>query len=568
MSLQLASLAVIALAVVLGIVRSLRASGGRRWVLVAGQLLMGASFALFQYPPSIEQDQQTAVVLAAGTTASQLRDLAADATVIILPEASNAMDAGTRAVDLASALRQQPGIGSLRVLGDGLSARDREAARGLGVRFEPLDEPAGLVELQTPDAVSAGTVWTLSGRIAGMAEARVELLDRSGAIVDATAVDADGRFRLSAAARSGSRMLYQLRVFDADDRLVEEVPVAIAARPQETLNAVVVAGAPDAELKYLRRWIVDAGHSLGSQVTLSRGIEQRQSAARLDPASLAETDLLIVDERAWSGLPADSRENVRNAVESGMGLLLRITGPVPQEVARDWAAMGFRLEDADRSRSIELSETSAGRDQKRTFSRRQLALDAPDSVSLLQAADGSDLARWRAIGRGRVGVTLLLDSFRMALDGDSESYGTLWSKMFSTLARARAEVSPQLPRDARVNQRSVICGLQPGSVIVDAQGEFHELLVDSDARSCAAWWPDTAGWHVLQNAGRDWAIHVLDHGQAETLQRMENRQATLAMASDASATQRFRSELPRWPFFILWLSLAALVWWLERRKPR
>ncbi|MGB0134190.1 carboxypeptidase-like regulatory domain-containing protein [Dokdonella sp.] len=566
MNLQFVSLSVIAVAVLLGIVRSLRSGGRWRWILVAGQLLMGVSIGVLLYPPSMERDPESAVVITAGVGTSQLEGIGADTPVIVLPEAPDAVEGIERVPDLASALRQHPGIGRLRVLGDGLVARDRPAAIGRGLAFEPTDEPAGLVELQVPDAVSAGTLWSLTGRIAGIADARVELIDRSGEIVATSPIDADGRFRLSTVARSNTRMLYQLRVLDAGDSPVDEIPVAIAARAEDSLSTIVVAGAPDAELKYLRRWIVDAGHSLGSQIALSRGIEQRQAAARLDPATLAETDLLIADERSWAGLSQSARESVRNAVESGMGLLLRITGPVPGKVEDEWAAMGFKLEDADLSHSVNLPGNVYGPDRNRPFTRRPLAVRAPDSVALLQAEDGSDLIRWRAMGQGRVGITLMLDSYRMTLEGDREAYGTLWSKTFSTLARARGGRVPQLPQQARVNQRSVICGLQAGAGIRDAQGEHHELLVEDGAQSCAAWWPQSAGWHQLANAGTEWPIHVFDQGEAETLQRMAIREATMAMVNDAPPSQHSRNQLPRWPFFLLWLSIAGLVWWFERRK--
>jgi hypothetical protein len=334
------------------------------------------------------------------------------------------------------------------------------------------------------------------------------------------------------------------------------------------LRTLVVAGAPDAELKYLRRWIVDAGHALGSQIALSRGIEQRQSASSLDAGSLAETDLLIVDERAWAGLSQSARESIRSAVESGMGLLLRVTGPVPEKVAEDWAAMGFGIREAEVSRSVEVSGLPTEQDGNRTLTRRPLAVDAPDSVSLWQAADGSDLARWRALGQGRVGIWLPLDAWRMALDGDRQGYATLWSETFSTLARARGEATPQLPRRARVNQRSTVCNLESGAMIENADGVRQALLVETDdSSSCAAWWPNQAGWHELMIGEDRWPIHVFDQGEAESLQRMTTRDATLALVNETPVARHTLIDLPRWPFFPIWLALAGMVWWLERRRP-
>lgn len=236
MNLPLISLMVIALAVLFGTVRSMRFAGSRRWLLALGQLLMGGALALLLFPPSLPRDRETAVVLSPGVTASQMEGIQADATLIVLPEVLPEIVRTERAADLGSALRQHPEIGSLRILGDGLPARDRAVVAGLGLAFEPAPEPTGLVELQVPESVSAGTLWTLTGRVAGVTGARLELVDRSDAVVAAATVGDDGRFRLATTSKSSARMLYRLRVLDASDVEIEHVPVAVDVRSGDSLR--------------------------------------------------------------------------------------------------------------------------------------------------------------------------------------------------------------------------------------------------------------------------------------------------------------------------------------------
>lgn len=567
MNLQLASLIVVAAATLLGVARSLRSTGGRRWLRVGVQVASGVALALLLVPPSVTRDRETAVVFTAGVTAAQRQDIDAQSHVIVLPEASQDPDRADAVADLGTALRQHPEIGQLRILGDGLPARDRDATAGLGVAFEPGEEPTGLVELQVPRVVNAGVSFPVSGRVSGIPNARVELVDRSDAVVASATIDGEGRFRMSTTARLNTPMLYRLRTLDAAGTMIEDVPVAVAGEAGDALRIQLVAGAPDAELKYLRRWMIDAGHSLGSQIALSRGIEQRQSAAALDPATLAETDLLILDERSWAALSSSARVAVRATIESGMGLLLRVTGPVPDRVAEEWAALGITAREADIARTVGFVENAAEHNASRTFTRRPVALEGADSVPLLKASDGSDLARWSALGRGRVGIWLPLDSYRMALEGDREGHGTLWSRVFATLARARSEAAPVLPRQARIDQRSVICGLQPDASIEGADGIRHALLVDDGEGACAAWWPAAAGWHELVNGETRWPVYVLDRDEALSIQRTETREATAALVRDPPDLKPVSVELPRWPFFLGWLVLTAMLWWLERRTP-
>src|SRR6185312_8812449 len=100
------------------------------------------------------------------------------------------------------------------------------------------------------------------------------------------------------------------------------------------------AGAPDPELKYLRRWAVDAGVDLASRIVLSDGVAIQDGAAALDADALAKTDLVMVDERAWKNLDAGAKQALEHATRDGLGLFLRVSGPLPDVAAGDWRALG------------------------------------------------------------------------------------------------------------------------------------------------------------------------------------------------------------------------------------
>ena len=167
-----------------------------------------------------------------------------------------------------------------------------------------------------------------------------------------------------------------------------------------------LAGGADAESKYLRRWVIDSGSALASRISLSRGIEQRRNDTELTAQTLQATDLLVIDERAWAALAGASKTLIRSAVDEGMGLLLRIGGPLSALTRADWAALGFAIEDADLPRSAYLLD--GGGDIE--VARLPLRVVADDSVALLSASDASVLARWRAHGQGRIAVWLPLDT--------------------------------------------------------------------------------------------------------------------------------------------------------------
>jgi hypothetical protein len=461
----------------------------------------------------------------------------------------------------------------LRIVGGGLTARDRDAAQGLAIRFDAAPLPRGLAELDAPTSVDTGSVWRLGGRVEGVAGGKVELRDPGGAVVANAALDKDGRFALHAEAKAAGAVLFALRVQDHDGQLVEEIPVPLRARAGESPRVLLLAGAPDPELKYLRRWAVDAGVRLDSRVALSEGVALTEGTAALDSATLRAADIAIIDERAWAMLAAAQKQAVAAAVHDGLGVLLRVTGPLPAPVVAEWAALGFSLQARDPLPAIALDNTLGLHDSGLTFTSQPLAVAAKDAAPLLRADDGTPLALWRANGQGRIGLWWLADSWRLALGGERTRYATLWSDTLATLARARGTPAPTLPRDARVDERALLCGLAPDATIETQHGEHIALLVEHGVgqSDCAAYWPTQSGWHTLVSARTRWPFHVRAADEARALASAENARATSALVGGATAQAGIATRpipLPRWPFFLTWLAAMALLWVIERHAAR
>jgi hypothetical protein len=292
----------------------------------------------------------------------------------------------------------------------------------------------------------------------------------------------------------------------------------------------------------------------------------------LDAAALASTDLVIVDERAWKGLDAGTKSALADATRNGLGLLLRVTGPLTDAVASEWQTLGFRVRAADIPETVSLAASQPTPDPAAVLSRRALLVEADDAAPLLRANDGTALALWRGDGQGRVAIWWLADSYRIALAGDASAFGTLWSRALATVARARGNAVPDVPADARVDVRSVVCGLDEAAYVETPHGSRVDLVIEGaeQGRRCAGYWPGEAGWHTLVSSTRRASFDVLAANAAPALVAARNANATrvLAGASRAEAsTATRRIPAPRWPFFIAWLLAAAALWWLERSKP-
>ena len=560
---------VLACAALLGAWNTARGVGPRKPLRIVLQAVAALLVYLLLYPPQTEEhfDAGTLVVLTPGIAPEYSAGSASASAVVALP---GTPDVGgvEHAPDLGTALRRHPDATRLRIVGGGLPPRDLDAARGFPIEFDAAPLRDGIVELSAPALVRAGGVWKMSGRVQGHAGGRVELRDPAGAVVATAPLAADGTFALSAQAKRAGNALFALRVLDGAGAPIENLSLPIVAREGDAMRVLLLAGAPDPEIKYLRRWAVDAGVQLTSRIAVSDGIALRDGTAMLTPETLAETDLVIVDERAWNALDSNAKTMLTQALREGLGIVLRVAGPVPDEVAAQWQTFGFRIQAADIAQDIALQNMPGTQESPPALTRRAVAVTGGDATPLLRASDGSPVALWRSEGSGRVAVWWLGDSYRLSLGGEPGRFGTMWSEALGTIARARAETAPRMPLDADVNERSVLCDLSEHAFVEQPDGTKVALAIEQQpaGNACAAYWPAEAGWHTLVSANNRWPFHVRSAEEGKALAAARTAVATefLAGRSTGSAVSARPVPMARWPLFLAALLALTVLWWLER----
>lgn len=578
MNIPQACIALLALAACVGVGRLLygvqrtdRQSRPKAWRVTVLVLLQFGSAALLYFtlfPPVRLAPAQNLVVLTAQGKAVDVAP--GKGRIVALPEAP-AQAGITRVPDLAGALRRYPGATSVQIIGDGLPLRDIDAARGLAVVFKPAPLPDGLIGLSWPPQVSPGMRWQLHGRVHYRQPVTVELLDPGNAVVASTTPDAQGGFSLSDGARSAGQSLYRVRVLGAGKKPLEILDVPVWVEKTAPLRVLMLSGGPNPELKYIRRWASDAGIELESRIALGQGMQIQTGNAGLNAANLREQDLVILDERAWNGLGAGGRRTLVEALNGGLGILLRLTGPLVGSAGGELRALGFSVQETNAVQGIRLQE---GREKPLLpeLSRRPLRVQSPDGVVLLRTDKNEPLAIWRAQGQGRIGLWWLTDTYKLALGGASSRHGQLWAEAAATVARARDNpVLQNRQQHVWVDQRSVICGLSDKAAVREPDGRISQLLIETKGvnTGCSAFWPRRAGWHAVNSKTAQLPFYVRAAGEAPGLKANALREGTLVLAGGrpaAGTTSEIPVPGPHWPYFLAWLLVTALLWALERSR--
>lgn len=570
-----------------------REAAGAAWRVVVLFLLQPVWAALLffcLFPPGVRVASGTLIVATAGAPSSAL--LTPGARVIALPEAP-VLAGAEPAPDLATALRRHPEVRRITVVGGGLTARDRDTAKGLAIAFDPPPSPTGLVSLSPPPQVAPGAGFEVGGQLSGLAGATVELIDPAGRVTDAQPAAADGRFILSGTARSPGLTTFGLRVRDKGRRVVEQADVPVRVEAQAAPRLLILAGAPGPEVKYLRRWATDAGFAVTVRASAGGGVDLGDAPLAINSATLRGFDVAIIDDRSWAGLGAQ-RGEVMAAVRGGLGLVLRSGGP-GDGAAAQWRALGFAVSggetltpialpqatDADLERTRRgvpppdaLADLDVGDEFLPEISRLAATPGGEGTVPLLHDAGGATLSAWRAVGRGRVAVFTGVDSFGLTLTGRNALYGDWWGGMLSAVARPLGGVSPAFSGSAWVGDRIALCGLSGDARVEMPDGGAVTVRTGSGAAGCAGFWPEASGWHLLRTsapgaAEQVWPFFVQPVDRLTGVKAQRDREATLMLTGTPSPENKVAVQGPEipgspWPWFIAWLALSAALWGLER----
>ena len=284
-------------------------------------------------------------------------------------------------------------------------------------------------------------------------------------------------------------------------------------------------------------------------------------------SELGRVDAVLLDVRSLRALGGGERAALTAAIRDGLGVVLRIDEPLQAADRARLRAWGYALDAGTASESTRLPGDPA----LPALSRRVLRIDGGDAVTLLRDARDRPLATWRTLGRGRVAVLVLDDSYALALGGYASRHADLWSRVLAAVARTRTPAGP-LPPEAPLwpDERASACGLGDGAHVLAPGGDTVALRVDpaTGVGRCAAFWPRTPGWHVLRDGDTTTPFAVLPADAGTALRAQRRRDATHALAARQSlppdGTGMSRRG-PSWPWLAAWLLLATLAWWLERR---
>ncbi len=532
--------------------------------------------------------------------------------------------AGARPLGSLLALAEQrPALRQMHLLGAGVAAAALPALGEVPVVAHLGRSFVGIATADWSRQLTLGQQFWVEGQVSAASVDGPTWLNlwADGAGRDSVRLPVGGGpFRLRYRPRAAGLAGYELRLRPAVGPLLAREPLPIEITEPARPPVLLLAAAPGFELKFLKNSLAATGRAVAARTGLSKGLmaseflnHPAQVLDRLTPAALARYGVVVADADALVALPATDARALAAALRQGrLGLLVladasaaRPGSSLPTVLGRARAAFMVR---ARVGAAATLAQPLSWADAPGPAKARLPAelRPAPGWRSLLTGPGGVLLAASQRVGLGTVVVSVMPETFPLALSGQTAVYASLWSALLTaaqppppaaptwqlltawprpgqplTLRLVGGMVRPadQADQDNQADQADqvppVVRGLS--RPLFDSQGPSARLGLAQDPRlpewRTAPYWPAVSGWHEVRGPGVAVRhFYVFDSaawaGPEQTVrqQALAARAARLrqGVASRSDALETVRQPWPVGWFFGLFL-LAAGFLWLEEK---
>ncbi|TLV02279.1 hypothetical protein [Dyadobacter luticola] len=320
------------------------------------------------------------------------------------------------------------------------------------------------------------------------------------------------------------------------------------SRPAEKLTVSFLLDNPDFETRALATWLGKNGHGVRYEAKLSKGV---QSSQNINAAK--ESDLVVTD--------AGNAGNVlvKKALNAGRSILfVNLTNP-GTEIATINRALGTRFQVKKISNEPNVKVTSEFNALPFQFSKAPYQLTTPGYPVVIEKQ------------KGKVGVSLLNETFPMQLTGDSVAYERVWN---SILALVRPVLGKNLevpaPVFAGLPTRIDLNGFPDlgKEMRIGTDTVYVEKSAFNEKSGAALWVPRESGWVTLKDSIPT-EIFVESNSPGFKIAQMRdfvnaNHVSDTLNRKELRTAQNVDRKLPDW-FWFCWLMFCFAVLWVEAK---
>lgn len=559
------------------------------WRILAS-LLMVISFALLIVPINYQtikkQITEELNIITEGTDADTIANIKGDKYDLDSNQFLSQKSLRIKHIeDLAYYLKDHNDIKKVNIYGYGLDGQQLKQLEGYQVAFHPASLPQGVVSASWQKKIRATENLNVEGIYNNTSNAAVKLkLYGLGTDLDSTVINANSKanFSFNNQPKQAGKAIYQLIALKGKDTVTaEKVPFEVVAK--QPIQVLILASFPDFEYKFLKNWLYEKQYQVVFRSQISKDKYSSDflnttsvDVNRINATLLKKMDVLVMDEDEMSAILPTERISINEAVNNGMGLILRLTNPKPNANSPKYgryeipSATATALNIGAVKENLKLNELP--------FPQTLFLEASLNEQILFKSATGKSVVNMQLNGMGKILISSLAATYQWELAGKKTDYAAFWSAMF--LEAAKKEVKNQsielFPQFINVgNKVRVIASLSDTKV---PSLFFNDIKLNPKQNMelpfkwDAVFWSTNAGWNVLTVNGvtnnsfiyeeGDWAV-LKNADRLRLNSNFSNRQ--LNQKVDLKVTeQKVTEEFSKWWFYLIFILAAAYLWYEQR----
>lgn len=323
------------------------------------------------------------------------------------------------------------------ILGNGLLQYDLWQLDSLNVIYIGGNGIKGISNFKYDAKNNVGNDLIINGRYKQPSKHRLFLEDPAGKALDSLVLGNNNvqDFKLSTKLKVKGEFIYQLTEKDSLDRIVSKNPIPLLVAKQKQLRILIVNATPSFETKYLKNYLAESGHKVVVQSRLTKSRYKyeyfnmgKRPAVRFSREQLKPYDLAIVDFQTLNSLSSKAKNAFETSIkENGLGLFIQ---PEPSLFYKRnrWHSFNF---DANRANNINLNINP----KKAIAKFPHIFKNGIFIEPILDGKNALITSAYKRLGMGRIGTSVLKNTYELQLKGDSKIYKQIWAKTIENVSK-------------------------------------------------------------------------------------------------------------------------------------
>ena len=462
------------------------------------------------------------------------------------------------------------------VLGQGLKSFDLWQLEKVSVQLLNGTKPSGISRLTYTQKNTVGNDFVVAGEYHKASKGRQLVLTGPGDTpLDSVQLEVipNQMFNLKTTHLVEGKFIYTLIEKDSVGNQLSSLPLAVTIKAKNKLHILIINQFPSFETKYLKNFLAESGHIVKVRSQVSKGRykyeyfnTQQKSSIDFTRKTLNEIDLVIIDASSLGKASKSMLQGLRTAMaEQGLGVFIQADEAM---YGKNLPLLEFSfLKQADEAIILE-------NDPKVSLTKYPFIFKNETFLEPVQQSNFGIITAYKRAGAGRIGTTVLQNTYELLLEGKTQVYQSLWSPIISGISKRKAMETvwkqvemmsyPDAPFHFEINtaQENPLVKSQDGfSIPLARDRELRELWRGTT-------YPRKPGWNQLimnQDSTDVFDFYVLDSMQWTSLdahQTINKNKRYFNRELSSAQMMTFLKPIQPWWFFIAFL-LAMSFLWLE-----